>query len=157
MVELNTLLRSAYRPLAEAGMKYAASHEDVESTRRNASHGECYVGILNQKIVATTVLRTRQQDGKDGKPGPVWYGRPEVITFGRFAVSPELQGQGVGARLMDLIEARAKELGFAELALDTSEKAQHLIEMYERRGFRFIEYTQWAITNYRSVVMSKTL
>jgi len=35
--------------------------------------------------------------------------------------------------------------------------ADHLIKMYESRGYRFIEYHQWGITNYRSVVMSKKL
>ena len=31
---INTLLRAAYKPLAEAGMRYAASHEDVAAPWR---------------------------------------------------------------------------------------------------------------------------
>jgi hypothetical protein len=48
-------------------------------------------------------------------------------------------------------------LGFSEIALDTSERAHHLIQMYEKRGYRFVEYFQWEVTNYRSVVLSKKL
>lgn len=112
VVDLNTLLRSAYKPLAEAGWK---------------------------------------------ADKPSWYNSPGVLVFGRFAVSPELQGHGLGSKMMDVLEARVKALGYAEIALDTSEKADHLIKMYEQRGYRFIEYHQWGITNYRSVVLSKTL
>ena len=43
------------------------------------------------------------------------------------------------------------------VTLDTAEGAEHLIRTYEKRGYRFIEYVQWEVTNYRSVVMSKKL
>ena len=29
--------------------------------------------------------------------------------------------------------------------------------MYTKRGYRFIEYSQWDIVNYRSVILSKRL
>ncbi len=58
---------------------------------------------------------------------------------------------------MDYVEAYAAEEGACEIALDTSEHAHHLISMYQNRGYRFVEYAQWDVTNYRSVVLSKTL
>jgi GNAT superfamily N-acetyltransferase len=159
VVEINSLLLSAYRPLAEAGMKYAASHEDVDATRRNIEDGECHIGLYEGKIITCAILRIPGQCEKSGwkASGPNWYGALGVTTFGRFAVEPQLQGYGIGAKMMDVIESRAKTLGFLELALDTSEHASHLIKMYENRGYKFIEFHQWAITNYRSVVMSKRL
>jgi GNAT superfamily N-acetyltransferase len=39
--------------------------------------------------------------------------------------------RGIGSRLMELVEVRAREMGAAELALDTSERANDLITMYE--------------------------
>ena len=159
VVELNALLRAAYQPLAEAGMKFAASHEDVEATKNNISDGECHIGLFRGKLVACAMLRIPTQQKKTGwkANGPSWYQNPQVTTFGRFAVLPELKGKSLGSRMMDKIEARAKELGYSEIALDTSEKATHLLEMYKKRNYRFIEYHQWNITNYRSVVLSKTL
>jgi GNAT superfamily N-acetyltransferase len=159
IVEVNSLLLSAYKPLAEAGMKYAASHEDVEATRRHIENGECYIAILEGKIIACAILKIPNQGDNSGWKAlaPNWYAIKGVTTFGRFAVSPELQGHGIGNKMMDVIENRARELGFTQLALDTSEHATHLIKMYERRGYNFIEFHQWNITNYRSVVMSKKL
>lgn len=68
-----------------------------------------------------------------------------------------MTGRGTGSALMDLVERRAGEKRVTELALDTSEGAADLIGFYERRGYRFIEYVQWEVTNYRSRVFSKTL
>ena len=58
---------------------------------------------------------------------------------------------------MQFIEEHARKRGVTELACDTSEQATHLIAWYTRLGYRFIEHVKWDVTNYRSVVMSKTL
>ncbi len=78
-------------------------------------------------------------------------------VFGKFAVEPEYQCKGVGGMLMDYLEKYVKEKGIKELALDTAEQAQHLIDYYSKRGYKQIGYHQWSVTNYRSVVMSKIL
>jgi GNAT superfamily N-acetyltransferase len=150
--ELTRLLHEAYRPLAEAGMRYLASHQDDERTLARAAKGECFVAVQNGELVGTVTLShiTNTQ-------GTSWYDRPDVASFGQFAVKPDLQRTGLGTKLMDLVEDRARLKGVPELALDTSEHAAHLIHYYERRGYRFIEYTQWSETNYRSVIMSKRL
>lgn len=155
--EVNTLLLSAYKALAEKGMRFAASHEDEAATKRNIEDGECYIGILDNELVTCAMLRIPNNIEKAGwkANGPSWYQVEGVTTFGRFAVSPRFQGLKIGSKMMEVIESRARELGFLELALDTSEHADHLIKMYEERGYRFIEYHQWNITNDRSVVMSK--
>ena len=146
VVKLNSILQSAYRPLAEAGMRYAASHEDVEATRSNIEKGECHIVIADGEPIACVMLRP-----PGNATGPDWYSQPGVATFGRFAVAPDFQ------KLGNRIEERAKEMGATEIALDTSEHAQHLIKMYADRGYRFIQYHKWEITNYRSVVLSKEL
>ncbi|KXK57320.1 MAG: hypothetical protein UZ07_CHB004000728 [Chlorobi bacterium OLB7] len=59
--------------------------------------------------------------------------------------------------MIELAEAEARALGATELALDTAQPAEHLCQWYQRLGFRFIEYAQWDVTNYRSVILSKRL
>ena len=58
---------------------------------------------------------------------------------------------------MNIVEQRAKSEGAVELSLDTAEGAKHLIKYYKQRGFRFIDYVKWEVTNYRSVILSKRL
>lgn len=110
------------------------------------------VGLLDDRIVATITYYPTTNSG-----GTPWYERDDVAHFGQFAVEPELQGRGIGDLLMTTVERMAREDGAAELALDTAEGAIHLIDYYGRRGYRFIEFVQWNVTNYRSVILSKSL
>ena len=149
---LTNLIHRAYRPLAEMGLRYWSTHQTVEDTRQRISLGDCYVATEDEQIVGTIVLR--RPDTHAQHP---WYERPEVTSFNQFAVDPEYQGRGVGAKLLDWVEQRARELGMEELACDTAEGAQHLIEMYQRRGYREVGKADWEGTNYVSVVLSKRL
>lgn len=149
---LTTLLHRAYAPLAARGMRYLASHQDSATTLRRISKGEWWVAQTNDQLVGTITLRDAAHT-----TGCAWYDRPDVASFGQFAVDLAWQGRGVGTLLMDHIERRAREKGITELALDTAETAGDLIAFYARGGYRVIEHVRWDVVNYRSVVMSKTL
>ena len=148
--ELTELLHRAYSSLAARGMKFLASHQDEKMTRERIGEGECYVAIENGRFIGTIVWRSTQQTS-----GTPWYDRPDVSSFGQFAVEPKLRNRGIGSKLLAIAERRAAATGAAELALDTAEPADDLIRFYTKRGYRFIEYTQWKLANYRSVIMSK--
>lgn len=151
--EITDMLHEAYRPLAEGGMRFVASYQDSSVTRRRVEKGETIVATdHNGQIVGIVTLA--EIASTRGSP---FCNRNDVASFGQFAVRSGHQGRGIGATLLALVEERAWEKGVKELALDTSERATHLIAMYEAKGFRFIEYLQWGDTNYRSMVLSKTL
>ena len=80
-----------------------------------------------------------------------------MACFTQFAVRTNLQGRGLGTQVMNFIENRAAELGVEYLALDTSERAFDLIEMYKKRGYLEVAKHSWDFTNYKSVVLSKKL
>ena len=150
--DLTALLHRAYARLANQGLRYMATHQSDDVTRARAQKGECFVAVADGAICGTIVFidagRTK---------GCPWYDRADVASLGQFAVEPNLQAQGLGRRLMALVEARAAETGALEIALDTAEPATHLVDWYGRLGYRFIEHAQWSHTNYRSVIMSKAL
>lgn len=150
--ELTGLLRRGYKRLADMGLRYLATHQDVATTRRRISYGDCFVAVYHGKIVGTV---TYFAPGVNG--GSPCLKRDGVAEFGQFTVDPDCQGNGIGARMVEFMETYARNLGCIELCLDTAETAEHLIRWYEKLGYRFIEYVRWDVTNYRSVVMSKTL
>lgn len=150
--ELTELLHRAYKQLADMGLRFLATHQDDTITLDRISSGKCFVGTIDDVIVATVTLYPPEK--ANGTP---WYDRPDVASFGQLGVEPHFQKQGIGDMMMDHVESVAKEDGITELALDTSEKAEHLIRYYTRRGYRFVEHTQWPEVNYRSVIMTKTL
>jgi GNAT superfamily N-acetyltransferase len=93
----------------------------------------------------------------DKSAGSPFYDRADVASVGQFAVRPTHQSAGIGGTLLRLAEERAREKGVAALGLDTSEHAARLISLYQAKGYRFIEYSQWQVTNYRSVIFGKVL
>ena len=149
---ITDLLHQAYAPLANAGMRFLASHQDSNTTAKRMRKGETFVAVHGNVIVG--VITLAEIAATRGTP---FYDRPDVADFGQFAVHPLYQRRGIGSRLLNLVESRAKEKGVQELALNTSEHAHHLIAMYEKKGYRFVEFAEWAQVNYRSKIMSKRL
>lgn len=150
--ELTRLLRAAYADLGALGFRYVATYQDEAVTKRRLDRGFPIVMELAGRLIGTVTLYPPRPDAL-----PAWYRRPDVYYFGQFGVLPEFKGKGLGRRLMQEVERRARARGAGHLALDTAEGAAHLIAWYERCGFRFVEHVQWPVTNYRSVVMSKGL
>jgi GNAT superfamily N-acetyltransferase len=155
IAHLTDLLHRAYKPLADMGLHFVATHQNEKTTRYRIRHG-CFVaqidGQFDGHIVGTIAY---QPPGTNY--GCIWYDRNDVGYFGQFAVEPELQRTGIGARLIKHVEDFARDNGACEIAFDTSEQATHLIDYYAKRGYRFVQHVRWDEVNYRSVVMSKRL
>ena len=150
--ELTKLLNKSYKQLADMGFRYVATHQGDDITLSRINRAYCLVALKDGRIIATISYYH-----ESGYERCNWYDKDGVGYFGQFGVDPALQRSGIGSRLMELIEEHSRNKGDAELALDTAEGASHLIEIYKKKGYRFIEYVRWKDTNYRSVIMSKKL
>ncbi len=152
VAELTRLLHASYARLGEMGFNYTAVDQSEDVTRKRISLGDCLVAIDGSTIAGTVMFHAPGQS-----KGCACYEKPNVATIGQFGVLPSYQGRGMGNLLLAEAERRAVLTGATELALDTSEGAQHLIAWYERRGFHIVEHAQWRGKTYRSVIMSKPL
>lgn len=152
--EITALLHRAYKPLADAGMKYVASHQDDARTLSRIKKGKCFLAIQNDRIIGTIAYYTSLHNRPDVPP---IYNENGMAHFGQFAVEPGWQKQGIGSLLINHIECFALAEGNHSMSFDTAESAGHLIDYYTRKGHEFDSYHQWDMTNYRSVVMKKAL
>lgn len=152
--ELTQLLHRSYKVLADMGLNYVAATQDYSITlERSRNAYKCYIGVYKNKIVATISLYSPSSSDKSS-----WYSKDFVAKVGQFAVAPELQKHGIGSRMMDIAEEEARSIkNVKELALDTAETANHLINFYKKREYKFIETIRWGIVNYNSVILSKAL
>jgi GNAT superfamily N-acetyltransferase len=150
--KLTRLLNEAYKPLAEMGFRYMGSYQDDQKTKERIGLGTCLIATKKEELIGTILYRP---PGKAG--GNSWYLAPGVATIGQFAVKAAYQKNGIGTKLIQQVIELAKHDNVKELALDTSEGATHLINYYNHLGFVKVGYCQWEDTNYKSVIMSKTL
>ena len=152
--ELTKLLNKSYKILADMGLNYVAATQDYSITlNRSRNAYRCYVGLYENKIVSTISMYSPEPSDKSS-----WYSKDFVAKIGQFAVSPELQKYGIGSKMMDIVEEEARSIiNVSEIALDTAEKAHHLIDFYKKRDYRYIETIQWDGRKYKSVVLSKAL
>ncbi len=149
--ELTQLLNIAYKKLADKGFKYLASRQDSQTTKRRVEKGQCFVAILDNKLVGAITYYS-----PDRASGHEWYDQNFVASYGQFAVDPQMQGLGLGGQLIKLVEDLATKDGAKEITIDTAEGAD-LVNFYSKKGYRFVAYAQWKQTNYRSVLLSKKL
>jgi RimJ/RimL family protein N-acetyltransferase len=61
--------------------------------------------------------------------------RPDHLLVWSLATAPAAQGRGLGKRLLDAAEARARALGLRELRLYTGEKLTQNVRWYHRHGY----------------------
>ena len=61
---------------------------------------------------------------------------PENAEIKRMRVNPSLQGRGLADRILEALEASARERGFRRLYLETSEIQVRAIHFYRKNGFR---------------------
>ena len=147
---ITELLHEAYSFLAKMGFNYTATYQDDATTLHRLQSGSSIVAVVNGAIVGTVTLYAP-------KPGSAcaWY--THTPHFGQFGVHPDFQKLGIGRELMRRVEERARDAGATELALDTSEGADHLCRWYQGMGYRFIQHVTWEGKTYRSVILSKML
>lgn len=148
--KLTDLIHSAYASHAASGLKYWATHQTVEDTKKRIAMGICLVGVLNGEYVGTGLFRRPQLDS------PVnLYREKSVWTLAQFGVAPEFRGNGYGKAIHSHGLQLLKNMGVSTIALDTAEPAKDLIEMYKSWGYKMVGVCDWRpFTNYSSVVMS---
>ncbi|MBK1613619.1 GNAT family N-acetyltransferase [Rubrivivax gelatinosus] len=152
LAELTALLHRAYARLAAMGLNYTAADQTPEVTAQRIAGGRCFVAELDARIVGTALVHPTY-----ARNDCAYFTRAGVAAVHQFAVEPLCQGRGVGRALLAACEAWACREGFAELALDTAEPAEHLLALYTGLGWRPVGHVQWPGKVYRSVVLSKAL
>jgi len=151
LAALTRLLHRAYRSLGEAGLNYTAVDQDEATTAGRIAGNECYVALAGDRVVGTLTLHT------DERERPPCACQPGMAYFSQFGDEPDVQGSGVGSRLLAHVETRARALGFSRLALDTAAPADHLVDFYGRRGYREIGRVRFAGKRYESVILAREL
>ena len=77
-----------------------------------------------------------------------------IINIHDFVVLPASRGKGIGRRLLEAVEAKARELGCCKLTLEVMDKNHQAVRMYQAAGFERYSLQKEAGT---AIFMSKRL
>ena len=152
LIELTALIHRAYARLAAMGLQHTAVDQPPEVTAGRISGGVCFVATLAGRIVGTIVAHPTYAQN-----ACAYFTRAGVATAHQLAIEPSHQGLGIGRALLQRAEQWAREHGYRELALDTAERAAHLVQLYTRRGYRHVGWVTWPGKDFRCAVLSKPL
>ncbi|MGA5055078.1 GNAT family N-acetyltransferase [Streptomyces cellulosae] len=123
------LIESAYRgESSRAGWTTEADILDGQRTDRD--------GVLEVVKAADSRLLTVEREGRIVACCQLEH-RGDHAYFGMFAVSPDLQGAGLGRTVIAEAERQAREgWGVTEMHMTVISVREDLIAWYERRGYR---------------------
>ena len=121
--EILTLQRAAWVPEAQRHewLLIPPLTQTLDEIREDIDTQTVVVAVLGHRIVGTVRAVMVRTD---------WY-------IGRLGVVPDLQGRGLGRRLLAAIESRAPD-GAVRFTLTTGPKSVENIAFYERHGYRRI-------------------
>ena len=126
LTELDKLVNSAYR--GESSRKGWTTEADLLGGIRTS------VASLNEMISKkNAVILIAEEMDMEGCVFLEQQGK--ALYLGMLTVKPELQGKGIGAKLMAASEERAKELGCHTIKMTVITDRHELIAYYKRKGF----------------------
>lgn len=117
--ELLTLQRAAYVTEAQLydDVRLPALVQSLDELSAELATARCTGAWLGTRLVGA--VRTREDDG--------------VLHVGRLVVAPDLQGRGIGSRLL---RAAEEDTDAGTAALFTGHLSTANIRLYERNGYR---------------------
>ena len=123
---LDQLVNSAYR--GDSSRKGWTTEADLLGGVRTSE------ASLNEMIAKkNAVILIAEEEEMEGCVFLEQQGK--ALYLGMLTVKPELQGKGIGAKLMAASEERAKELGCTSIKMTVITDRHELIAYYKRKGF----------------------
>lgn len=87
--------------------------------------GEIFFALLDGKVVGCCALVHHPQTGE--------------YELAKMAVSPDIQGQGIGHKLGTALISYARSKGISQLFLEANTKLEASIKLYHKLGFAKVE------------------
>ena len=115
--ELLTLQRAAYVPEAQLydDVRLPALVQTLDELADELTRSDCLAALAGSRLVGA--VRTRERDG--------------VLHVGRLVVAPDLQGRGIGTRLL----AAERTTRLAQATLFTGARSTADLRLYRRHGY----------------------
>ena len=128
--ELAVLMRACWvqEAVANDTLDIPALHESLDDVRSDLDTTQTWVARSGGRLVGA--VRT-SRTSTESSSGDDWF-------IGRLCVVPDLQGRGLGRRLLEHAEATAPD-GIRTFTLVTGARSADNLRMYRKAGYRLVE------------------
>ena len=125
--ELAVLMRACWvqEAVANHTLDIPALHESLDEVRASLDTTQTWVARSGGRLVGA--VRT----SRPSPPGDDW-------SIGRLCVVPDLQGRGLGRRLLEHAESTAPD-GIRTFTLHTGARSAENLRMYKKAGYRLVD------------------
>lgn len=150
------LINSAYQYENDEGSfkDPAALRSTPETIKLAMEEGVVVVATNPQSREIIGVFQYKDIPQQEGSEELVGY-------FGMLAVNPDLQGKGIGGRIVGIAENIARSRGRNTMQIQVVNHSTHLLDWYSRLGYQEFDRTDWQAPFLRKktqfVLMNKPL
>ncbi len=125
--ELALLMRACWvqEAVANDTLDIPALHESLDDVRESLETTQTWVARSGGRLVGAVRTVRTEPDGDD------WF-------IGRLCVAPDLQGRGLGRRLLEHAESTAPD-GIRTFTLNTGARSADNLRMYKKAGYRLVD------------------
>lgn len=121
--------------------QWDAAYPNGTHVDEDLKNGELFVTRAGETIAGIVTLN-RESDPAY-RNGNWEYGGPDYRVVHRLCVSPAMQGQGVGGRMMRMAEEMLRNDGVKSIRLDAFSKNPHSLRLYRKLGYRVAGEAVW--------------
>lgn len=141
---IQELIHTAHKSNVEKGLVYGTANQSVENLKKTLSKDAvCFVALDGDILAATGTVEFRKRS--------FLFMNFEIACFGLFGVLPKYKGRNLGNRILaKRIEISATR-GCKYMYCSTAEDNMIVRHMYEKRGFRRVDYFKAKANNFYSI------
>lgn len=140
--EIVAMIRLATESLNQNGIpQWDEVYPNASNVDADIEKRQLYVVRAGGEIAGIITLN-REYD-PDYQNGRWEYQGPDYMVVHRLIVSPAVQGQGIGTKIMRMAEEMLKDTGIKSLRLDAFTQNPHSLHLYEKLGYRVVGEAQW--------------
>jgi putative acetyltransferase len=88
-----------------------------------------FVALMDGKIVGGCGIKKLDGSADEDK----------ICELQRMYLLPEARGLGIGKKLMEICQEKAKEFGYTKIYIESLPQMQSAISLYKKSGFEFID------------------
>ena len=140
--EIVSLVRSVVQHLDSLGIpqwdEHYPSSGDVDE---DIKQQQLYIIRVNEKIAGMITLNRKSDP--EYQNGDWEYEGEDYQVVHRLCVAPDVQGQGVGVRMMHMAEDMLGKNGIKSVRLDAFSLNPYAIKLYQKLGYRKAGEARW--------------